>query len=417
MDVYGTDFRIQFYNDNGRKGVTVEFHEVLVVGGGTAGITVASRLKRISEYIDLAIIDPADNHYYQPLWTLVGGGVVDKEASRRSEAPLIPKGVKWYKESAESFKPAENRVTTSEGTEIMYKYLIVCPGLQLDWDEIEGLAGNVGKYGICSNYSYEHVDYTWETIRSFQGGRAIFTHPDSAIKCGGAPQKIMYLADEAFRNQGVRNRTEINFKSANGSVFSVKKYADALDEVISRKGIRADYKKDLIKVDGPNKQAVFRDLDSGEEETLDYDMIHAVPYMSAPDFIKRSPLANSDGWVDVDPHTLQHNGYGNIFSLGDVSSAPTSKTGAAIRKQAPVVASHIKSMLKGGVRSSRRYDGYTSCPLVTGYNSLIMAEFKYDNVPSETFPVNQAKERKSMYMVKKYGLPAMYWRGMMKGLM
>lgn len=400
-----------------KKGVfQVNFHEILIVGGGTAGITAASRLKRVSEYIDIAIIDPADNHYYQPLWTLVGGGVIDKEASQRSEASLIPEGVQWYKESAGEFNPDENQVVTSEGTEIQYKYLIVCPGLQLDWGKIEGLEGNVGKYGICSNYSYEHVDYTWEKIRSFKGGRAIFTHPNSPIKCGGAPQKIMYLADEAFRNQGVRNQSEVIFKSANPTVFSVKKYADALSEVIERKGIQADYNKDLIKIDGPNRKAVFKDLNTGEEETVDYDMIHAVPYMSAPDFIKRSPLSNDDGWVDVDPYTLQHNIYSNIYSLGDASSAPTSKTGAAVRKQAPVVVSHIKSMLKGG-QSTRKYDGYTSCPLVTGYNSVIMAEFKYDNVPSETFPFNQAKERKSMYLVKKLGLPAMYWHGMMKGRM
>lgn len=394
----------------------MNFHEVLIVGGGTAGITVAARLKRISEYIDIALIDPADSHYYQPLWTLVGGGVFDKEASRRSEASLIPKGVKWYKESAERFNPDENQVETSEGTNIHYKYLIVCPGLQLDWDKIEGLEGNVGKYGICSNYSYEYVEYTWEMIRSFQGGRAIFTHPNSPVKCAGAPQKIMYLAEEAFRNQGTRNHSEVIFKSANPTVFAVKKYADVLDEVIEKKGIEADYKKDLIKIDGPNRMATFKDLNTGEEEAVPYDMIHAVPYMSAPDFIKRSPLSNEDGWVDVDPYTLQHNKYSNVFGLGDASSAPTSKTGAAIRKQAPVVVSHIKSMIKGG-KSPRKYDGYTSCPLVTGYNSLVMAEFKYDNVPSETFPVNQAKERKSMYLVKKFGLPAMYWHGMMKGRM
>lgn len=394
----------------------MNFHEVLIVGGGTAGITVAARLKRISEYIDIALIDPADSHYYQPLWTLVGGGVFDKEASRRSEASLIPKGVKWYKESAESFNPDENQVKTSEGTIIHYKYLIVCPGLQLDWNKIEGLEGNVGKYGICSNYSYEHVEYTWEMIRSFQGGRAIFTHPNSPVKCAGAPQKIMYLAEEAFRNQGIRNDSEVIFKSANPTIFGVKKYADVLDEVIEKKGIEADYKKDLIKIDGPNRLATFKNLNTGEEETLDYDMIHAVPYMSAPDFIKSSPLSNEDGWVDVDPYTLQHNKYSNVFSLGDASSVPTSKTGAAIRKQAPVVVSHIKSMIKGG-KSPRKYDGYTSCPLVTGYNSLVMAEFKYDNVPSETFPVNQGKERKSMYLVKKFGLPAMYWHGMMKGRM
>lgn len=394
----------------------MNFHQVVIVGGGTAGITIAARLKRLASYLDIAIIDPAEKHHYQPLWTLVGAGIFDKKESERSESTLIPKGVAWYQEPAETFHPEENAVVTAEGEKIYYKYLVVCPGLQLDWGRIEGLEGNVGKYGICSNYSYEHVDYTWETIRNFEGGRAIFTHPNSPIKCGGAPQKIMYLADDAFRNQGVRDRSEVMFQSANAAIFSVQKYADTLNEVIERKDIQANYKKDLIKIDGPNKTATFRDLDTNEEETLDYDMIHAVPYMSAPDFIKQSPLANGDGWVDVDAYTLQHNQYSNVFSLGDASSLPTSKTGAAIRKQAPVVVSNLYAMMKNK-NLWRKYDGYTSCPLVTGYHSLVMAEFKYGNVPSETFPVNQGKERKSMYFVKKYGLPAMYWHGMMKGRM
>ncbi|TDL31068.1 NAD(P)/FAD-dependent oxidoreductase [Jeotgalibacillus sp. S-D1] len=394
----------------------MNIHQVVIVGGGTAGIAVASQLKRLARHLDIAIIDPAKKHYYQPLWTLVGAGVFDKEESERAESDLIPEGVKWYQESAEDFQPEENLVVTSDGTKIHYKYLIVCPGLQLDWDKIEGLEGNVGKFGICSNYSYEHVHYTWETIRTFKGGRAIFTHPDSPVKCGGAPQKIMYLAEDAFRKQGVRNEAEVVFQSANPSIFSVEKYADTLNEVINKRGIQANYRKDLVKIDGPNKKATFRDLETNEEETLDYEMIHAVPYMSAPDFIKNSPLANSDGWVDVDPYTLQHKQYNNIFGLGDASSVPTSKTGAAIRKQAPTVVSNIYALMKNK-KPWRKYNGYTSCPLVTSYNTLVMAEFKYNNVPSETFPINQAKERKSMYLVKKYGLPAMYWHGMMKGRM
>ncbi|GGK08780.1 pyridine nucleotide-disulfide oxidoreductase [Lentibacillus kapialis] len=394
----------------------MNFHQVVIVGGGTAGITVAARLKRLARYLDIAIIDPASKHYYQPLWTLVGAGIFDKKQSERSESQLIPEGVQWYQEPAEEFQPEDNAVVTAEGTKIYYKYLVVCPGLQLDWNKIEGLEGNVGTYGICSNYSYEHVDYTWEAIRTFKGGRAIFTHPNSPVKCAGAPQKIMYLAEDAFRQQGVRDQTEVVFQSAKPSIFSVEKYANTLNDVIHKRGIQANYKKDLIKIDGPNKKATFRYLDTDEEETLDYDMIHAVPYMSAPDFIKRSPLANADGWVDVDPYTLQHNQYSNVFSLGDASSVPTSKTGAAIRKQAPAVVSNVYAMIKNK-EPWRKYNGYTSCPLVTSYNSLVMAEFKYNNVPSETFPVNQGKERKSMYVVKKYGLPAMYWHGMMKGRM
>ncbi|MCP3028534.1 FAD/NAD(P)-binding oxidoreductase [Halobacillus sp. A5] len=394
----------------------LNFHQVLVIGGGTAGISVASQLKKLSSSLDIAIVDPAEKHYYQPLWTLVGAGVFDKKESERDESSLIPKGVEWYQEQAFEIQPEENLVKTKEGTNIYYKYLVVCPGLQLDWHKIEGLEGSIGKYGICSNYSYEHVDYTWELISSFAGGRAIFTHPNSPVKCGGAPQKIMYLAEEAFRKQGVREQSEVFFQSANASIFSVDKYAATLNDIIKKRGIQADFKKDLIKIDGPNRRATFKDLETNEEETLNYEMIHVVPHMSAPDFLKSSPIVNDAGWVDVDPYTLQHNQYENIFSLGDASSAPTSKTGAAIRKQAPAVVSNLYSMLKGR-QPWKKYNGYTSCPLVTGYNSLVMAEFKYNNVPSETFPVDQGKERKSMYWLKKYGLPAMYWHGMMKGRM
>lgn len=391
-----------------------KFHQIVVVGGGTAGISVAAQLKKQSNILDVAVVDPAKKHYYQPLWTLVGAGVFDKKESEREEADLIPKGVKWYKEHAAEFHPADNSIMTTEGTEIHYNYLIICPGLQLDWDKIEGLKGNVGKYGICSNYSYEHVDYTWETIRSFTGGKAVFTHPNSPVKCGGAPQKIMYLAEDAFRKQGVRDQTEVLFRSANASIFSVKKYADTLEEVIERRDIHPSFQQDLIKVDGPNRKATFRHIETGEEEIITYDMLHAVPYMSAPDFIKNSPLVDGAGWVDVDAATLRHKTFANVFSLGDVCNAPTSKTGAAIRKQAPVVVDRIMASLKGK-ESRKTYNGYTSCPLVTSYNTLVMAEFKYDNVPAETFPVNQGKERRSMYLVKKYGLPAMYWQGMMKG--
>jgi sulfide:quinone oxidoreductase len=143
-------------------------------------------------------------------------------------------------------------------------------------------------------------------------------------------------------------------------------------------------------------------------------MIHVTPPMSAPDFLKQSALANADGWVEVDKAALQHVRFPNVFSLGDASSLPTSKTGAAIRKQAPVLVRNLLA-LKRGRPFPARYDGYTACPLVTGYGRLIMAEFDYDLTPQETFPFDQSRERRSMYLLKAYGLPPMYWRGIMAG--
>jgi sulfide:quinone oxidoreductase len=392
---------------------------VLVVGGGSAGITVAAHLLLrmgpvLKKQFPVAILEPSEVHYYQPMWTLIGGGIYPKEHSQRSEASLIPRDATWIKDAVASFCPEENYVTTQSGKRIDYDYLIVATGLKLDWKKIPGLAESVGKDGVCSNYSFGTVDSTWENIRNFKGGTALFTQPNPPIKCGGAPQKIMYLAEDYFQQSGVRENSKVVFCSAAGNIFSVKKYADALDKVLKRKHIETHFKHNLIALRPEVKEAVFQNLDTKEEVVMHYDMIHVTPPQSALDVVKQSSLANKDGWVEVDKVNLQHVRFPNVFSLGDASNLPTSKTGAAIRSQAPVAARNMVCVMKG-LPKSAHYNGYTSCPLVTGYKSLIMAEFDYDSKPAETFPIDQSKERYSMFLVKKYVLPRLYWHFMLKG--
>lgn len=402
--------------------VCTEHHRIVIVGGGSAGISVAARLSRSLKQEGIAIIEPSSVHYYQPLWTLVGGGVFKKETTRRNERNLLPRGATWIQESVTELCPQENNVVTDQGRTIEYDYLVLAPGIQLDWQKIKGLEGNLGKDGLCSNYAYEQREQTWQTIHTFSGGQAIFTQPSTPIKCAGAPQKIMYLADETFRKNGVRDKASIRFVSGTGAIFSVKEYSNTLLKVIARKGIETTFKHELVEVRPASKEAVFVNLDDKSEVVLHYDMLHITPPMSAPDFVKRSTLANAEGplkgWVKVDKRTLQNPDYPNVFALGDAAGLPTSKTGAAVRKQAPVVAHNVLEMMRivEGPRFNS-YDGYTSCPLVTGYGKLVMAEFDYDLKRKETFPFNQNKERLSMYLLKAYGLPLMYWHGMLKGRM
>ncbi|MDQ0245117.1 sulfide:quinone oxidoreductase [Bacillus fengqiuensis] len=393
-------------------------YKVIIVGGGSAGITVAARLLRESRALrgKIAIIDPATKHYFQPLWTLVGGGAVQKDVTEREQSSLIPDGVVWVREAVEEFFPDEQFIVTDSGNKLYYDYLVVAAGIQIDWHKVKGLKENIGMNGVCSNYSYDSVESTWENIRHFNGGNAVFTNPNTPVKCGGAPQKIMYLADDYFRKSGVRSRSDIIFASGGASIFGVKKYADALNKVIDRKGIVTHFKHNLVEINGQQKKAIFKNLETNEYVTIPYDMIHVVPPMSAPDFLKKSPLAADNGWVDVDQYTLRHKKFGNVFGIGDCTNLPTSKTGAAIRKQAPVLVQNLLCLMNEKT-GTQEYTGYTSCPIVTGYGSLILAEFDYSSNPTESFPFNQAKERYSMYLLKKELLPILYWNGMLKGIL
>lgn len=393
-------------------------YKVIIVGAGTGGITVAARLLRKSASFrnEIAIFDPAEMHYYQPLWTLVGAGVTKKDITGRKMASVIPKGAVWKQQAIGSFKPESNEIATTDNQTFTYDYLVVAAGIEINWGGIKGLEEALGNHGVCSNYSGEHVEYTWETLRNFKEGNAIFTHPAAPIKCGGAPQKIMYLADEALTNFGVRDQANIIFAAGKAGVFDVPEYAAVLNEVIERKKIDAQYQTNLVEVKGDQKEAVFENLDTGELKTLSFEMLHVVPPMRSPQFIRESALANEEGWVHVHQHTLQHVHYPNIFALGDNSCLPTSKTGAAIRKQAPVLVENLVATMQEKPLTGY-YNGYTSCPLITGYNSLILAEFDYNNRPLESMPFNQAQERQSMYLLKKDVLPIVYWNGMLKGVM
>ncbi|MCK9496579.1 MAG: NAD(P)/FAD-dependent oxidoreductase [Dehalococcoidia bacterium] len=400
--------------DTATAGAAGIHHTILIVGGGNAGVSVAARLRRANSDLDVAIVEPSAKHYYQPLWTLVGGGVFPKERSERPEASVIPPGVTWIQDRVARLAPDEDAVFTTSGARLTYRYLILAPGIQVDWDGIEGLEAALKTGNVVSNYSYETVDKTWAALQAFKGGEALFTHPNTPIKCGGAPQKIMYLADDHFRKTGVRARSEVRFLTAGGGLFGVPKYARTLEKVAARKGIDVRFKHNLIAVDSARQVATFCKLETSEEVALPYDFLHVTPPMSAPNFIKWSPVADAAGWAEVDRATLRHPRYPNIFALGDASNLPTSKTGAAIRKQAPVVVRNVLAALEGEPVISK-YDGYTACPIVTGYGRLVLAEFDYDLKPRETFPFDQSRERRSMYLLKTQALPRMYWNGILKG--
>lgn len=394
-------------------------HQVIVVGGGSAGISVAAQLNNRLKNSDIAIIEPSSDHFYQPLWTLAGVGVVDKEVTHKPMADVIPSGTVWIRDAVAVFDPENQLVMTNKGDHYSYDYLVVAPGIQVNWNAVPGLAEGLGKNGICSVYSYRYVDYVNECVVNLKEGTALFTQPMGPFKCGGAPQKIMYMSSDTWRRSGVLKNIDVNFTSGGSMIFGVPEIAEALKKPIERYSISTHFSHNLKEIKADEKVAVYdiyKDEKVVDEKEIKFDMLHVTPPMSAPDFVKKSPLANAEGWVDVHKHTLQHNKYSNVFGLGDAGSTPNAKTGAAVRKQSKVVSSNILSLInKGELDKSQYYKGYGSCPLLTGYGKLILAEFDYDNNMTPSFPINQAKERRSMYYMKRDLLPLMYWQGMLKG--
>jgi len=394
--------------------------KIIIVGGGNAGLSVAAQLLQKDKNLQISIIDPSEKHYYQPAWTLVGAGIFDINKTVRNEKDYIPKGTTWIKDAVETFFPEENKLTCKSGTTYQYDVLVVCPGIQLDWQKIKGFKETLGKNNVSSNYSFDIAPYTWELIKNFKGGTAVFTNPVGPVKCGGAPHKIMYLACDYWRKQGILDKCNVHYLSGAGVIFDIKEYAATLTDVIKNRNIKPHFGVHVQEIDGANKTVYYEEKDANglaERKEMKFDICHAVPPQSAPDFIKNSPLAdpnNPFGYVDVNKNTMQHNRFVNVFSLGDCTNAPAKKTGAAIRKQAPVVVKNILSLLNNQ-QVVAEYDGYSACPIPTQYGKLMLAEFDYSNMPKMTFPLDQVKPRWSMWILKTKILPWLYWNKILKG--
>ncbi|RMZ00803.1 hypothetical protein D0860_07857 [Hortaea werneckii] len=405
--------------ESGRK------HKIVVVGGGSAGLTISNQLLRTGQFAseDIALVDPAEWHHYQPGWTLVGGGLKQKSDLRRKLPEMVDPKVRFYNNQVQGFAPEDNTVSLSTGDRITYEHLIVCPGIKVDFNSIKGLSEAVSDphAPVSSIYSYDTCDKASRNIADLKDGQALFTHPAGPVKCAGAPQKIMWLALDSWKRSGLYNPDsratspiKIDFATAMPVMFGVPKYSSRLEELRVQRGVEALFQHDLVGIEG--NTAVLNRTDGGGTVRKHFDMLHATPKMGPHAFIKESALANEAGFVDVDDGTLQHKKFSNVWSCGDASSLPTSKTAAAITAQAPILINNMLSKMQGGALPAT-YDGYTSCPLLTEYGKVMLAEFKYGAQPKETFGrfVDQGTPSRAFYHLKKDFFPWVYFNSMVKG--
>ncbi|EIK96620.1 hypothetical protein PMM47T1_10115 [Pseudomonas sp. M47T1] len=400
-----------------QQGATASNADILIIGGGAAGIGLIASLLKRQPGLAITLVEPAQTHYYQPAWTLVGGGAYAVGKTARPMAQIVPKGVNWIQAAVQGIDAEHRQVTLDDGRQLVYQHLIVCPGLRLAWEKIEGLEQSLGQHGVTSNYRVDLAPYTWQLVQNLRKGKAIFTQPGMPIKCAGAPQKALYLSCDHWLRQGVLKHVDVEFNLAGPALFGVAAYVPALMKYIDKYRARLAFGSQLVKVDGPAKTAWFESLDANGtliRRAKGFDLLHVVPPQVAPDCVRNSSLANEGGWCEVDPGTLQHVRHDTVFGLGDVCSTSNAKTAAAVRKQVVVVAENLLA-LRAGQALPLRYDGYGSCPLTVEKGRVVLAEFGYGGKLLPSFPLDSTVARRSAWWLKASFLPWFYWNGMLKG--
>ena len=430
--------------------------KILIVGGGLAGMSTAARLSNTLSNPDITVVEPSDlATSYQPGQTLVGAGVWDKKDVMYNTKDFVPSGVKLIKDKVVEFDPENNKVKTAGGEEISYDFMVIAAGVKLAYSKIEGLGIDetilttgdhtpvskvIGKNGITSVYFQQGAEDTWREMQKFisdaKSGKkvkGVFTHPNTPIKCGGAPKKIMYLTDARLREAGEKARAnaDLHFYPNGGKMFGVKEYHDAIVEQFKERDMKWDYKHNLIAVDPAKKVATFNkhwkekgaydeDLETyemipkSEKVEVEFDFLHITPPMIAVEEIANSPVGSPKGWVPVDKESLQHVKFPNVFALGDIAAVPMGKTGGSARKQYKVVVDNLISAMEGKELTSK-YGGYTVCPLITSLGTVMLAEFDWSKKPTPSFPLDPTQERWIWWLLKVYALKPMTQYGMLSG--
>ncbi|MFJ6078685.1 NAD(P)/FAD-dependent oxidoreductase [Pseudarthrobacter sp. NPDC092419] len=391
--------------------------EVVVIGGGNAGVSLAARLQRYGVK-DVALIEPKDHHLYQPLFSHIAGGRATAQEAVRTQESVTPAGVTWIRDSAVDVDANANTVTLASGSTVAYGQLVVCPGLQYDWDTVPGLAEAVHSPHGASHYEFDLAPKAWTLLSGMTSGTAVFTMPAGPIKCGGASQKPMYLACDYWRQQGVLDKIRVVMVQPYPTVFGVPEVDRELDRKIAEYGIELRTNSELVAVDAAAQTATIRNLETGNEEQLRYDVLNGVPPQSAPDWLKATdlPAAGDDGgFVEVDRQTLRHLRYPNVWSLGDAAGTTNSKSGGALRKQTKVLARNLVAARKGK-RLSAKYNGYSVCPFTVSRDTVVFAEFDDRYRPMPTIPrVPTWNESRLSWVVDRDIFPKIYWNLILKG--
>lgn len=396
---------------------------IAILGAGAAGLTAASRLRRLMPRARVSVVDGRERHLFQPGYTLVGAGLWTPGDVVVPTARYVADGVEWIREYAAEIDTHANALVTTSGRRVPYDFLVVAPGLSLDYEAIGGMSADlIGREGIASIYAGpEAAEASAKAMMAFAevGGVGLFGRPATEMKCAGAPLKYTFITDDRLRRNGMRAKAELIYAAHNNTVFAVPPVHDKVVDLFAGRGVDVRYGHVLELLDPGRKRAFYRTPDGIVE--LGYDFIHVVPPMRAPRVVRNSPLPwqtgpfAADGWIEVDKGTLQHLRFPNVFGVGDINGVPKGKTAASVKWQAPVAVENLIAVADGK-EPPARYNGYTSCPLITGIGTAMLVEFDYDGNLTPSFPfIDPLKELWVSWAIEEQALKPTYL-AMLRGL-
>lgn len=390
---------------------------IVILGAGAAGLTMASHLAKRLDGAEITLLDRRREHLYQPGFTLIAAGLRQPAYSISATADYVPNGVALVEERGVEIDPVARVVATDAGRRLPYDFLVLATGLSLDYAAIEGMdVARIGQDGLGSVYAGPaQAEATWRSMSAFadRGGTAIFGRPETEMKCAGAPLKYAFLTDDVLRRRGNRGKARLIYNAQTTNLFSVPIVAEKLRMLFQDREIAVNHSHVLRAIDPSRRVATF-ETPAGRKD-FGYDFINVIPPMRAPDVVRNSPLRwqsgpwAGDGWAEVDRHSLRHVRYPEVFAVGDVAGVPKGKTAASVKWQVPVATDHLVATIEGK-QSDSRYNGYTSCPMITRIGRAMLVEFDYENnlVPSFPGVIAPLEELWTSWIMKEVGLKPTY---------
>ena len=391
-----------------------EHHEVLVVGGGNAGISLAARLLRDGAS-DVAIVEPQDVHRYRPLLNYVGAGEASMSSLEKPMADVMPDGCTWIRDSVVSVDPQAATVRIRDGRTLRWSTLVLGPGMVEDWDATPGLREAYDDGWAGSTFLPDSAPQVWSSLSRIRTGSVVFTVPPEPSPCGATALKPLLMACDHWRREEVLSDLTVRLVTPFDGVLGMPSADETLTSVLESYGVEVLSSARVAELDGSDR-SVTVDSPSGLRTFSGLAYAHVVPHYRAPAWVAESGLATSEpsGLVDIDPETLRHRRHGSIWGLGDGAAIATRSSGGALRKQVDILARNLSAAADGG--ELQRYDGYTVMPITTSRRRLMLLEVDRDGRPKPSAPlVDLTKPRRSTWQFDRYALPVIYYRRLLRG--